>query len=417
MTDGPRPLNLRELAGTVRAPAKPSGPRRVDAPLLAPAVLEDLARWLASAQERDVPAPLRRPRLVVLAGDHGVAAAGVSRLAPGDTARAVRDLLAGRGPTAALAAEVGVGVAVHALGVDWDAGDSPAADTDAPDPGADPDAGRVPGVPEPVTRHAVRAGSGDVRHEDAMTAEQTEAALRTGAAIADTEVDEGADLLVLGDLGVGATTVAAALVAACLRKNAVDVVGRGSGVDDDGWMRKTAAVRDATRRARKLATRPVALLQAVGSPDVAAAVGFLLRASARRTPVLLDGAVSLAAALVASRGVPGAEGWWRVGARTAEPAQALAAERLKLVPLLDLGAGRGGGTGALAAVPLLRAAQVLAAADAASAPRAAAPAAVGPGGAGGTGEVQPEEPGPREPEEHEPTREEPAPGPGTAPAG
>ncbi|WP_432546670.1 nicotinate-nucleotide--dimethylbenzimidazole phosphoribosyltransferase [Kineococcus sp. SYSU DK004] len=411
MTDGPRPLNLRELAGTVRAPAKPSGPRRVDAPLLAPAVLEDLARWLASAQERDVPAPLRRPRLVVLAGDHGVAAAGVSRLAPGDTARAVRDLLAGRGPTAALAAEVGVGVAVHALGVDWDAGDAPAADADA----QDGEAGRVPGVPEPVTRHAVRAGSGDVRREDAMTAEQTEAALRTGAGIADTEVDEGADLLVLGDLGVGATTVAAALVAACLRKNAVDVVGRGSGVDDDAWMRKTAAVRDATRRARKLATRPVALLQAVGSPDVAAAVGFLLRASARRTPVLLDGAVSLAAALVASRGVPGAEGWWRVGARTAEPAQALAAERLKLTPLLDLGAGRGGGTGALAAVPLLRAAQVLAAADAAAAPPALA-AAAGPDGGTGAAEPQPEEPQPEEPQPEEPQPEEPAPGAGTAPA-
>ncbi|WP_432486249.1 nicotinate-nucleotide--dimethylbenzimidazole phosphoribosyltransferase [Kineococcus esterisolvens] len=110
------------------------------------------------------------------------------------------------------------------------------------------------------------------------------------------------------------------------------------------------------------------LLQTVGSPDTAAAVGFLLRAAARRTPVVLDGVVGAAAALVAARGVPGAEKWWLAGARTAEPAQHLALERLKLTPVLDLGAGRGAGTGALAALGVLRAAQVLASADAAAAP-------------------------------------------------
>jgi len=157
-------------------------------------------------------------------------------------------------------------------------------------------------------------------------------------------------------------------VAACLRKGAVDVVGRGSGIDDDAWMRKTGAIRDGVRRARKLATRPTAVLQAISSADIAAAVGFLLRAASRRTPVLLDGTVGVAAALVASRGVPGSEKWWQIGAATAEPAQALAADRLKMTPLLDLGAGRGGGTGALAALGVLRAAQALAAADEAALP-------------------------------------------------
>jgi len=350
MSDGPPPLNLRELAEGLSSPHPVSTPPRVDAPLLAPSRLEALGRWLAAAADRDVPAPLDRVRLVVFAGDHGVARAGVSRLAPGATAEAVRALVGGRGPTASLAALHGVGVAVHAVAVDDDLSDLPAA----------------------VTAHAVRRGSGDVRVEDALTLAEAETALRAGAAVADAEIDAGVDLLVLGDLGVAGTTIAAVLVAACLRKGPVDVVGRGSGVDDATWMRKTATIRDAARRSRRHATRPTVLLQSVGSADTAAAVGFLLRAAARRTPVLLDGVVSVAAALVASRGVPGAESWWLLASRSAEPALVLAAERLKLEPLLDLGAGRGGGTAALAAVPVLRAAQALAASDAADAPPAPA---------------------------------------------
>jgi len=346
MSDGPPPLNLRELAEGLSSPHQVLTPARVDAPLLAASRLEVLGRWLAGTADRDVPAPLDRVRLVVFAGDHGVARAGVSRLAPGATADAVRALVGGRGPTAGLAALHGVGVAVHAVAVDDDLADLPAA----------------------VTAHAVRRASGDVRVEDALTQAETEAALRAGAAVADAEIDAGVDLLVLGDLGVGGTTVAAVLIAACLRKGPVEVVGRGSGVDDATWMRKTATIRDAVRRSRRHATRPSVLLQTVGSADTAAAVGFLLRAAARRTPVLLDGVVSVAAALVASRGVPGAESWWVLAARSAEPALVLAADRLKLEPLLDLGAGRGGGTAALTALPVLRAAQVLAASDAADAP-------------------------------------------------
>ena len=349
MTDGPRPLTLRELAEGLRAPSTPSWRRRFEAPLLAESRLDELGRWLAGTQDADVPRPLEHTRLVLFAGDHGVAAAGISRWPAGATVQAVRSVLDGTHPTAALAAGLGVPVAVHAVGLD--------VDDDV-----------LAGLPAAVREHVVRRGSGDVRTDDALTAEETEAALRAGAAVADAEIDAGVDLLLLGDLGAGGTTVAAVLVGACLRKNAVDVVGRGSGVDDDAWMRKAAAVRDAVRRARKLATRPTALLAAVGSADVAAAVGFLLRAASRRTPVLLDGVVGAAAALVASRGVPGAEKWWRLGAAGAEPAQQLAADRLKLVPVLDLGAGRGTGTGALAALGVLRAAQVVAAADVALLP-------------------------------------------------
>jgi nicotinate-nucleotide--dimethylbenzimidazole phosphoribosyltransferase len=139
------------------------------------------------------------------------------------------------------------------------------------------------------------------------------------------------------------------------------VVGRGTGVDDAGWMRKAAAIRDALRRGRPVRREPVALLRTVGGADLAAMAGFLAQAAARRTPVLLDGMVVGAAALVAEELAPGARAWWLAGHRSVEPAHTLLLEHLGLEPLLDLGMRLGEGSGALAALPLvLMAGRVLA---------------------------------------------------------
>jgi len=134
------------------------------------------------------------------------------------------------------------------------------------------------------------------------------------------------------------------------------VVGRGTGIDDATWMRKCAAVRDAMRRGRPVLGDQMDVLATVGGADIAAMTGFLLRAAARRTPVLLDGVVSGACALVAQRAAFRAVDWWLAGHRSTEPAHALAIERLGLEPVLDLGLHLGEGTGALLAVPLVRAA-------------------------------------------------------------
>jgi nicotinate-nucleotide--dimethylbenzimidazole phosphoribosyltransferase len=134
------------------------------------------------------------------------------------------------------------------------------------------------------------------------------------------------------------------------------VVGRGTGIDDEAWMRKAAAVRDAMRRGRGAGKEPVALLTTVGGLDLAATTGFLLEASARRTPVLLDGVISCVCALLASRIAPTARQWWQAGHRSTEPAARVALERLGLEPILDLGLRLGEGTGALVALPILTAA-------------------------------------------------------------
>lgn len=186
-----------------------------------------------------------------------------------------------------------------------------------------------------------------------MTREQSIAGLLLGARVADEFIDAGADLLIAGDMGIGNTTPAAALIGLLADVEPAKVVGRGTGIDDNTWMRKTAAVRDAMRRGRPVKGDPVALLATCGGPDLAATTGFLLQAAARRTPVLLDGVISCACALVAHRVAFRASQWWLASHRSTEPAATAALDRLGLVPLLDLHMRLGEGSGALIALPLV----------------------------------------------------------------
>ncbi len=294
--------------------------------------LEELGEWLAGCQGTCPPEPLTRIRVVVFAGDHGVARHGVSAYPPEVTGQMVGNFLTGGAAVNVLASVAGASVRVVDVGVD-----------------ADP-------FPGEVSAHRVRRASGRIDREDALTEDEVVAALLAGRAVADQEVDSGADLLIAGEMGIGNTTAASVLVAALTGAEPVAVVGRGTGIDDQGWMRKTAAVRDALRRARPFTREPVALLRTAGGADLAALVGFLAQAAARRTPVLLDGVVVGAAALVADRVAPGARDWWQAGHRSVEPAHTLVLDHLELTPLLDLGLRLGEGSGALVALPLVVAA-------------------------------------------------------------
>ena len=299
--------------------------------------LEALGTWWASVRGECPPAPPRRPTLVIIAGDHGVArTARTSAYPPEVTAQMVRTFLSERAAANALARSVGARVRVVDLGVDAD----PAyADDLAPD----------------VTRYRVRRASGSIDREDAMTLDEAQRAFEAGVAIADDEIDAGADLLIVGDMGIGNTTSAAAIVGLLGPADVVAVVGRGTGIDDETWMRKCAAVRDAMRRGKDLKGSPLELLATIGGPDIAAMVGMLLRSAQRRTPVILDGTVSTAAALIAHRAAYRARDWWQAGHRSTEPAHTTALGRLDLTPLLELDMRLGEGTGALLAIPLIAA--------------------------------------------------------------
>lgn len=293
--------------------------------------LEELGVWASARQGACPPRPFSRPRVVVFAGDHGVSTSGVSAYPRDVTAQMVHNILAGGAAVNVLAANAGAGVRVVDMAVDAD-------------------------TPAPISTHKVRRGSGSIDREDALQPEEAEAAVRAGRAVADEEVDSGADLLVGGDMGIGNTTPSAVLIAALTGREPVAVVGRGTGIDDQAWMRKTVTIRDALRRSRPVLTDPLALLRTSAGADIAGLAGFLAQAAVRRTPVVLDGLVTGAAALVAEEFAPGAHRWWLAGHRSAEPGSDVVLEHLDLEPLVDARMRLGEGSGAVTALPMLTAA-------------------------------------------------------------
>jgi nicotinate-nucleotide--dimethylbenzimidazole phosphoribosyltransferase len=299
----------------------------------------ELADWLAAVQGQVPARPISRPRLLVFAADHGVAALGVSVHPAGTAVVLARAALDGTAPLNILARQYGAQIRLIDMALDCDPAE----------------------LPTEVTTHRVRRGSGRLDIEDALTREEAEQAFRTGMALADEEADTGTDLVLLGDLSVGGTTAAGVLIAALCGTDASVVTGRGSGIDDLAWMRKCAAIRDGLRRARPVLGDQLALLAAVGGADFAAMTGFLLQAAVRKLPVVLDGVVSTACALVAQRVAFRAPDWWLAGHASGEAGQAKALDRISLEPIVDPGVTSGGGIGALLALPLIQAGAALSA--------------------------------------------------------
>ena len=331
------------FAGSVEAPSAEVRERAAErlAALATPAGalgrLGDLAVWLSAAQGQVPPAPVENVRAVVFAGDHGVTAHGVSAYPAAVTPAMVRTFLSGRAGVSVLAAQHGVSVRVLDLAVDDD----------------------LEGVDPAVQAFKVRRSSGAIHVEDALSREEALRAIDAGAKVALEEIAAGAQLLISGDMGIGNTTPSAALVAAVLGLPADEVVGRGTGVDDAGLQRKADVVQAALDRTAGRHDDAVDLLAALGGADIAAAAGFLAMAAVEGVPALLDGLIGVAAGLVAEQLAPGASAWFAAGHRSTEPAQSLALSKLGLEPLLDLGLRLGEGSGAVAAVPLVRSAALL----------------------------------------------------------
>ncbi|MPZ62541.1 MAG: nicotinate-nucleotide--dimethylbenzimidazole phosphoribosyltransferase [Propionibacteriales bacterium] len=311
--------------------------------------LEELAVWLAGVQGGCPPRAPERPAVAVFAGDHGIARES-SAYPPVVTAAMVATVAAGRAGVNALASANGATVEVVDIAVDCDTMG-------------------LAGVPTSVARHKVRRSSGRIDIEDALSPDEAERAYDAGCAVADESIDEGADLLIAGDLGIGNTTPASALVAAVTGLPAGRVTGRGSGIDDVTMAHKTAAVAAAVDRYHlrldaypvPATGRPAAmlLLRTLGGADLAAMAGFLARAARRGVPVLLDGLVVTAAGLAAELAEQGSREWWRAGHRSTEPGHGAALSHLGLDPLLDLDLRLGEGTGAVAALPLVRSAAAM----------------------------------------------------------
>ncbi len=275
------------------------------------------------------PPPLpRQPALIVAAGDHGIHAGAVSPWPQTVSATVARLIAEGRAGTSALATGAGARTVVVDVGLATDV------------------------LPHPRLVDArVVAGTRDATIGDAWSRDAAVRAVLVGARVADAVVAAGADLLAVGDVGIGNTTTSAALIGALTGADAGLVTGRGSGIDDATLARKQAVV---TRLLHRAAGRhPLGLLTAIGGAEHAALAGVLLTAAARRIPVVLDGVVTAAAALVAARLAAPIRGVLLAGHLSPEPGAGVALQALGLDPLLDLGLRLGEGSGALLAVPVV----------------------------------------------------------------
>jgi nicotinate-nucleotide--dimethylbenzimidazole phosphoribosyltransferase len=193
-----------------------------------------------------------------------------------------------------------------------------------------------------------------------MTLGEALAAVDAGRRVARAEIDGGADLIALGEMGIGNTTASSAIVAALTGRPAADVTGPGTGLDDAAVRRKADLIDGAVRRhGLDPATDPLTVLRSVGGLEIAALVGALLEAAAAGVPVVLDGFITGAAALVASRIAPGVERRLIASHRSSEPGHAVVLGALGLEPLLELDLRLGEGSGAALAIPLARAAAAI----------------------------------------------------------
>ncbi|MET8836201.1 nicotinate-nucleotide--dimethylbenzimidazole phosphoribosyltransferase [Micromonospora sp. NPDC004540] len=315
----------RELQGRLTKPAGSLG------------ALEPLSVRLAGLAGT-CPPPLPEPAAVaIFAGDHGVHAQGVTPWPQEVTAQMIANFVAGGAVVNAFARQAGASVTVVDVGVATPLPVGPVAD---------------PGGPRLVAAN-VRAGTRDLTVTAALTRDEARAAVETGIRIAGELVDAGAGILLTGDMGIGNTTPAAALIAAFTGVDPAAATGRGTGVDDETYARKVGVVRAALDRHAPDPADPLGVLAAVGGLEHAALAGLVLGAAARRVPVLLDGVIAVSAALAAAAFAPDAVGAMVAGHRSAEPGATAALRHLGLDPLIDLGLRLGEGTGALLALPVV----------------------------------------------------------------
>ncbi|WOD28157.1 nicotinate-nucleotide--dimethylbenzimidazole phosphoribosyltransferase [Alloalcanivorax xenomutans] len=293
--------------------------------------LEQLAITLSAQQQRPRPA-VDRVRIVVFAADHGVCAEGVSAFPQEVTGQMIANFVNGGAAISVLARHLGAELEVVNLG------------TAHPLPARDG-----------VVMAEIAPGTANLATAAAMSEEQLQAALSAGRDAVQRAA--GAELFIGGEMGIGNTTAAAAVACALLDLAPEVLAGPGTGLDADGLRHKVAVLHRALQRHRDTvaeADQPLPVLASLGGFEVAALAGAFLAAAQTRIPVLVDGFIASVAALAATRLQPGLAEWLHFAHQSAEPGHARVLAALDADPLLRLNMRLGEGSGAAAAVPLLR---------------------------------------------------------------
>jgi nicotinate-nucleotide--dimethylbenzimidazole phosphoribosyltransferase len=296
--------------------------------------LEELACRVAAIRRQSRPDP-EPMAIVVVAGDHGIAAEGVSAYPQEVTAQMLANFAGGGAAICVLARAVGARLIVVDAGVRGDFHH------------------------EAVLDRRLGPGTANAAHGSAMTRDQAVRALETGIEIAHDLAGEGVGAIALGDMGIGNTAISSAITAALLRRRPEDVIGRGTGVDDVQLRQKVAAVRRALETNAPDPSDPIGVLSAVGGFEHGVLAGLAIGGAAEGVPVVLDGFVVGAAALLAARIAPAATGSMIASHLSTEPGHAIVLAELGLSPLLQLGMRLGEGSGAALGMQLVNVALVL----------------------------------------------------------
>jgi nicotinate-nucleotide--dimethylbenzimidazole phosphoribosyltransferase len=293
--------------------------------------IEELACRIAAARGVPVP-PLPRKAIVVMAADHGVADEGVSAYPAEVTGQMLLNFAGGGAAINVLARQVDARLVVVDMGTRQATG--------------------APGVLD----RRIGPGTGNFTAGPAMSRDEAVRALEAGIALAGELAADGIDLVGLGEMGIGNTTAASALTAAFTGLPPEEVTGRGTGIDDAGWARKVDAIRRALLANRPDPDDPLGVLARLGGFEIAGLAGVVLGAAARRIPVVVDGFITAAAALVAARLAPPAAEYLVASHRSVEVGHRALLAALGSRPLLDLDLRLGEGSGAALAMPLVEAA-------------------------------------------------------------
>jgi nicotinate-nucleotide--dimethylbenzimidazole phosphoribosyltransferase len=293
--------------------------------------LEELAARYVCMREELLPV-LEKKRVVVFAADHGVVAEGVSAYPQEVTYQMVYNFLRGGAGINVLARHVGAEVEVVDIGVNYD---------------FEPDIG--------VISRKVAYGTRNLAQESALTREEAARAVWVGVERAQEAVAQGVDALAAGDMGIGNTTAAAALGAVFTGRPVAAVTGRGTGIDDPTLRRKVGVINRALSLHRPDPNDPLGVLAAVGGLEIAGIAGLILGAAAARRPLLLDGLIATAGALVAVRMASAVIGYLIAAHRSVEPGHQIMLDSLGLSPLLKFQMRLGEGTGAALGLGLLEA--------------------------------------------------------------
>lgn len=305
---------------------------RLTKPLGSLGRLEDLAKQLAGILGTASPS-MQDKVIITMAADHGVADEGVSAYPKVVTPQMVLNFLRGGAAINVLAKAAGARVLVVDMGV----------------------AAALPAHPHLISRK-IGYGTKNMAVGPAMSRSEARAAIEAGLAIATEAVAEGAAVIGTGDMGIGNTTASSALVAAMTRQDPQVVTGRGTGVDEATYRKKVAVIQQALAVNRPDPSNPLDVLAKVGGFEIAGLVGVILGGAQARRPVVIDGFISGASALIASALEPRVKAYLIAAHRSQEPGHRIVLERLGLRPLLELDLRLGEGTGAALAMPLLEAA-------------------------------------------------------------